>query len=235
MPAGAVLELFRYPAKGLGGEALAAARVGPHGMAGDRVHTLTRGGTPVSGTALPRLMAWRARYPEHPDDALDPADPPPAEVVGPDGAVRAVSDPGLPSALAADLGYDVALHRDPAGRPDVGNTVLITLERSRRAAEETLGRPLDIRRFRPNLHVELDAPAYAEAGWTGRRIRVGEVVLEAVEPCDRCVVITRDPDTQEKWGRLLVWVNEELDTFFGLRAWVVDPGRIAAGDQVELL
>jgi uncharacterized protein len=231
---GTILELRRFPAKGFAGEDLRAARLGPNGMAGDRVHTLSRRGKPVSGTALPRLMAWRARYPDHPDDALDPADPPPAEIIGPDGHVRAWGDPGLAAALSADLGHEVALHREPAGRPDVPDTVLITVEASRRAVEASLEMPIDIRRFRPNLHVILDAPAYAEADWTGRRIRAGGAILEGVEPCDRCVVITRDPDTQAKWGALLRWVNEERGTFFGLRARIVTPGRVATGDPVEV-
>jgi uncharacterized protein YcbX len=56
-----------------------------------------------------------------------------------------------------------------------------------------------------------------------------------VEPCDRCAVITRDPDTQEKWGALLRFFNEEHATFFGARARVVEPGRVATGDPVEVL
>ncbi len=230
---GSVLALHRWPVKGFAGEALAAVRLGPRGVGGDRVHFLTRGGARFNARAIPRVLAWGACYPAHPGDALDPADPPEPQIRAPDGSVREWSDPELPAAVSADLGYEIALHRDLGGRPDEPGTVLVTTEASRRAVQERTGRPIDIRRFRPNLHLGLDAPPFAERNWTGHRIAVGEAILEVAEPCDRCVVITRDPDTLEKWGALLVWVNSELGTFFGVRARVLTPGRVARGDQAE--
>ena len=49
-----------------------------------------------------------------------------------------------------------------------------------------------MRRFRPNLVVSGGAP-FAEDGW--RRIRIGSVVFEGVENCERCEFPTIDPDT----------------------------------------
>ena len=52
--------------------------------------------------------------------------------------------------------------------------------------------PASMRRFRPNLVVSGGAP-FAEDGW--RRIRIGSVVFEGVENCERCEFPTIDPDT----------------------------------------
>jgi uncharacterized protein YcbX len=58
-----------------------------------------------------------------------------------------------------------------------------------------LQQPVEMRRFRPNLVVDGDAP-YAEDHW--RRIRVGDVEFEGVKNCSRCVVTTIDPDSGRK-------------------------------------
>ena len=56
---------------------------------------------------------------------------------------------------------------------------------------QRLEAPVPMSRFRPNL-VVAGAPAHAEDGW--RRVRVGEVELELVKPCARCVATTIDMD-----------------------------------------
>jgi uncharacterized protein YcbX len=52
--------------------------------------------------------------------------------------------------------------------------VLVTSEASHKSLEAALGRPVDLRRFRTNLHLELDAPAFAEERWQGGRVAVGD-------------------------------------------------------------
>lgn len=101
---------------------------------------------------------------------------------------------------------------------------------SLRALEATLGQPVDLRRFRTNLHLTLDVPAYAEEHWTGRRLRVGDAELELLHPCQRCVIPTRDPETQQRWPELLRRLVSERDGIFGINARPVGPARVRAGD-----
>lgn len=56
-------------------------------------------------------------------------------------------------------------------------------------------RPVPMSRFRPNLVIETETP-FEEDRWT--TIRVGEVELVNVKPCERCVLTTYDPTTAEK-------------------------------------
>ncbi|GMA26582.1 molybdenum cofactor biosynthesis protein [Luteimicrobium album] len=62
------------------------------------------------------------------------------------------------------------------------------------AAESSPDEVVPMTRFRPNVVVE-GAPAWAEDAWTGRRLRVGDVVLRVANPCARCVMTTTDQES----------------------------------------
>lgn len=165
---------------------------------------------------------------------VDPADPPVPALTSPDGDRFRWGDPRLAQAVAEDLGRPVELVRDPRGRPDEPGTVLVTTEASRQALERALELPVAVERFRPNLHLDLPgAPAWAEAGWVGGRVRLaGGVVLEGVERCDRCAIPTRHPETGVRSPELLKWLIREQEQFFGVRMRVVDAGTVATGAAV---
>lgn len=237
---GRVLSLHRWPVKSMGGEEVDALRVDHRGAGGDRTHVVLdehKGRVrQLTARQAPRLLAWHATYPRRGAD-LDPAAPPLPALRSPAGTRWAWDDPRLRTALEDDLGWGgrgLRLHRDVAGRPDIPGTLLVTVEATRADAERSLGRPLDIRRFRPNLHVQLDAEPWTEHGWEGRVLHVGDAVLELLHPCVRCVMPTRDPDTQERWPGLLRWLHAERDTLFGMNARVTAPATISVGDAVSL-
>jgi MOSC domain-containing protein len=234
--AGTVLSLRRFPVKSLSGEQADALRIDRRGAGGDRAHALFTApdgdGRRLTIREAPRMLAWSAAYPEAPGAELDPDAPPVATVTAPDGRTFSWDDPDLAPALRADLGRDVHLRRDLALMPDLRDSLLVTVEASRVALERELGRPIDIRRFRPNLHLRLDAPAFAEERWVGRRLRVGEAELELLHACERCAIPTRDPDTGEKWPELLRWLAREHGTLFGINARAVRPATVRVGDSV---
>jgi uncharacterized protein YcbX len=236
---GLLVDLARWPVKSLGGERLAASRLDRRGLGGDRAYALLdrrqgREGRWLTIRQAPGMLAWSAAYPQAPDDRLDPADPPPPTLRAPDGTVWAWDDPGLDQALAADLGVAVRRHRDLGGQQDLQGSVLVTTEASRRAVAEALGRPVELRRFRTNLHLELDAPAFAEEGWEGGRLQVGEVTLALAHPCARCVIPTRDPEDLSRWPELLRWLHRRRRGLFGVNARVVAGGRVRVGDRARV-
>jgi uncharacterized protein YcbX len=236
---GTLVELARWPVKSLGGEPLAAARLDWRGLGGDRAYALLdqrqgRDGRWLTVRQAPRMLAWSAAYPDAPDDRLDPADPPPPTLRAPDGTAWGWEEPGLDEALASDLGMAVRRHRDLGGQQDLKASVLVTTEASRLAVEAALGRPVELRRFRPNLHLELEAPPFAEERWHGGRLQVGEVTLALLNPCIRCVIPTRDPDGPGRWPELLRWLHRRRDALFGVNAKVVAAGRVRVGDRVTV-
>jgi uncharacterized protein YcbX len=221
--------------KSLAGQPADALEVDHRGVAGDRAHALfdVFKGAPRRLTIreAPRMLHWAAAY----DGAVAPDGVPLPRVTSPDGREFAWDDPALPGELEADLGRPVALRRDLALMQDLRESVLVTTRATLAAVSEALGRQLDLRRFRTNIHLAADAPAYAEEGWQGRRLRVGDAELELLHPCERCVIPTRDPDTGQKHADILRWLTREHRGLFGINARPVRPARIALGDPVRLV
>lgn len=75
-----------------------------------------------------------------------------------------------------------------------GFPLLLISQASLDALSAGFGQPLDLRRFRPNIVIGGDCVPFAEDQW--RQIQIGDVVLDLVKPCSRCVIPSLDPDTQ---------------------------------------
>ncbi|MDQ0379343.1 MOSC domain-containing protein [Amycolatopsis thermophila] len=233
---GSVVALHRWPVKSLRGEEVRAARFDERGMAGDRAHALVDGREKRAGRLLtvrqnPAMLGWGAGYGE----LIDPPKPP--VLRAPDGREWSWDEPGLAGALAGSFGMPVDL-RAADGQQDRGPTVLVTFAASLAALSAELGAPVDLRRFRPNVHLTLDAPAFAEEDWgAGTTLEVGEVVLEVAGertgPCIRCAVPSWDPDGRERWPRLQTHLIDRHDNKFGVILRVARAGVINAGDAVR--
>jgi uncharacterized protein YcbX len=102
--------------------------------------------------------------------------------------------------------------------------------------ERQWGKALDPRRFRANLIIGLaeDTP-YIEAEWVGRRLQIGEVVLQINVECERCKMVTLDPDLIEKDASLLEKIIKERQQNFGIYASVIKTGSLRQGNAVHLL
>jgi uncharacterized protein YcbX len=238
-PTGAVMQLWRWAVKSMAGEQVGSMRVDARGAGGDRTHALwtERKGRPAVVTARETrsLLRWQAGYPDAPGDRVAPDAPPMATVRAPDGRMLRWDDPLLRPALEADLGLPLTLRRDLSGQQDLSRTLLVTTEASRLALERELGVAIDLRRFRPNVHLRLDAPAYAELEWEGTVVHLaGGVTLRLLHPCIRCAIPTRDPDSPEVLPQLLRYLAEHHGTCFGINARVEVPGRIEHGEAVTV-
>ena len=102
-----------------------------------------------------------------------------------------------------------------------------------------LQRPVEMRRFRPNLVVRTRVP-YEEDAW--RRLRLGELEFEGVKNCSRCIFTTVDPDTGERdpAGEPLRTLSnyrrrEGGGVFFGQNLIPRSGGWLRLGDSLELL
>ena len=97
---------------------------------------------------------------------------------------------------------------------------------------------LPMNRFRPNVVVAA-SPAYAEDDW--RLIRVGEVLLDLVKPCARCVTTTVDQsrgevtDKDEPLATLATYRRGANGVLFGQNAIHRSLGVLTVGDEVKLL
>lgn len=159
---GKVGRILRWPVKSLRGEELPEGRFDERGLAGDRAYALVDERDNHAGRVLtvrqrPELLHWSSAYGTGAVPTL----------TAPDGTAWAWDDPALPETLAHSLGTPLSL-RAADGQQDRGPTVLVTVAASLEALGEELGAPVDLLRFRPNLHLDLVAPVFAEESWAPR-------------------------------------------------------------------
>jgi uncharacterized protein YcbX len=110
------------------------------------------------------------------------------------------------------------------------------LQSARQLAEET-GTPVDKRRFRANVYVDLtSANGFGENELVGRSVKIGpKVVISILERDPRCVIITLDPDTGEQAPAILKKVAQAHDGMAGVYGAVLVEGMLHKRDPVELL
>ena len=261
-----VSTLTRYPVKSMLGQQLDEAVVSATGLEHDRWRALMDPTTGYVCTAKhPRLWRRLLQYRAAADDGH-------VLVTTPGGETLDADDPRLVETLTADLGraVEIRAHR-PAGaaveRPDPEDVLAQgvdaeveapTLEISQGNAGDTfvdhspvhlittatlehLG--IEALRYRPNLVIDADVEPFAENGWLGRELTVGEVLLRPTLPTPRCSVPTLEhgdlPRNPGALRPLLTGNRVEVPGFgvlpcAGAYAEVVRPGTIHRGDPVAL-
>jgi uncharacterized protein YcbX len=114
--------------------------------------------------------------------------------------------------------------------------LLITTSSLRTMGERHPESRFDVRRFRPNLLIDTgDAPDFPETAWAGRRVRIGEVVLQMTVSCPRCVMTTHGfADLPKDPGVMRALVKENGGEL-GAYATVETPGTVRRGDRVAVL
>jgi uncharacterized protein YcbX len=124
---------------------------------------------------------------------------------------------------------------------DAAPLLVMTDATLRRLQALSPGSTVDVRRFRPNILLSVDADTAAsnggfpEAAWAGRRLRVGDSVLELTLACPRCVMISLPFADLPKDSALLRTVVRDAGQVAGVYARVERPGAVRIGDPVELV
>jgi uncharacterized protein YcbX len=246
-----VAQVWRYPVKSLQGERPPALEVGLERVAGDRewgVRDSTSGVVLTGRTARPLLHA-RARL-VGPDEVV---------VTLPDGRELHDRDENVDLALSAYVGQPVHLARAKAdeqaafeapvefsddtspiarwqSRPgsfNDGHPVhLLTTASLRAAGALHPGGEWDVRRFRPNVLVDVDGDDFPEDEWSS--VAIGDVVLEVYKRTTRCAITARaQPGLDDDLGvpRALA---RNRNAKLGVYARVTTAGTIAPGDGVTV-
>jgi uncharacterized protein YcbX len=209
-----VAELWRYPVKSMAGERLDRAAVTLDGVVGDRVvHVADARGRTVTARTHPRLLAHTSRL----DGSGDPLV---------DGRPWTSADAADAVRRAAGDGARLVRWDGPE-RFDVLPLLVAT-----DGAIAALG--VDGRRLRPNIVVS-GVAGLAEREWPGRRLQIGEALIQLVKLRGRCVMTTYDPDTQVQDVGVLRRIAHDFGGRMALDASVLRGGTIAIGDTVTVL
>jgi uncharacterized protein len=258
---GTIESLWRYPVKSMCGEQMAEAFMAFPGFYGDRCYAFknseARKGFPYLTARLQQqMLLYRPRF-RHPERAatppnlteamsigpgITPANGDPRDmvldVVTPTGNVVAVDDPALVAMLGEGLGEEnrLTLVRSDRALTDCRPVSLISLQTVRQLEGES-GVPLDKRRFRANIYLDLaSGRGFDEDRLVGRKLRVGpSAVVMVLERDPRCKMISLDPDTGEHDPEILRRVAGAHDACAGVYGAVLVEGILTAGDSIELI
>jgi uncharacterized protein YcbX len=256
---GTVESLWRYPVKSMRGEESEEAFVGYPGVYGDRVFAFKSSASPAgfpyfTAREQRRLLQYRPRF-RYSDKAARPVNLTAADSMGagplsadiselmvdietPEGEMLAIDDPVLIEMLRREIDqkHQLTLMRSHRAMTDCRPVSMFSLQSARQLSEET-GTPIDKRRFRANVYVDLAAGGgFAENEFVGRSLRIGpKLVIRILERDARCMMITLDPDTGEKSPAILKKVAQAHDGMAGVYGAVMVEGMLHKGDPVELL
>lgn len=132
---------------------------------------------------------------------------------------------------------------EPGGGHDVHPVTLQSTASLAALGAELDGRPVDPRRFRLNLTLDVGDVPFVEDTWAGRVLAVGACRLRMRSGIPRCIAVENRPDdgdrtllVQRRIRDLRGPMRSEWGpgVLFGMYSEVVEPGRVAVGDPVSL-
>lgn len=252
-PIGTVGACWRYPVKSLQGTTATQLVVDPSGVLGDRTHAVI---DPETGHLLSakRVSALLEGF------ATD------ERITFPDGQVLRFDDPAIDEVLSGWLGRTVHLAaQEEAGERsfemtfdppnddaeyyeipappgtflDAAPLHLVTTATLAGCAAARPDLDWDVRRFRPNLVLDVDIEPFGEQSWVGHQVAIGDIVITVDGPTVRCAMPLRaQPGGLEREPQLfkaMSELNEAFPNHLGLYCSVTVPGTVAVGDPVSLV
>ncbi len=243
--------IYRHPVKGLSPEPLQAVKLtASEAMPHDRIYAVAHARSQVDRADpawverrnflvvahSPRVVLISSRY----DEAADSL-----HVTTPDDSQSfSLSDQAerqrLARLLEAYAGptqappFEVIRLADGSMTDSPTATLSVLNLASLRALSEMVGEPLDLRRFRGNLWVDIE-PAWCENDWVGRKLEIGDVGFRIAERIERCAATNANPatgDYDQNLPRTLLKQTGRAD--FGCLAEVLESGTIRLGDAMKL-
>jgi uncharacterized protein YcbX len=231
-----VKAIVRHLVKSFTGEHVQEANVMPYSLYGDHSHAYidnSRTNKFLTITQAPIMASYQASFMG--PDSLD------TSTHRSSHAIRkrvTWNHPGLIKDLETAANRSITpvqftLNDVPLGAIEVEHLKLVT-DASLLELKKQHGSLIDYQRFRPNLIVDLtEKQPYIEDTWLGRRLLVGESVeIQVNRHCERCMIITINPEDSEKNPSLLKFINRTLQNCFGVYASLLNTGKIRIGDEV---
>jgi len=235
---GHVEAIFRYPVKSMGGERLEVAKLGWHGLEGDRRLAFRRiddrSGFPwLSASNFPDLLRFAPYRRE--DGAQGDL---PTHVCTPDGEEMPVFGEELATEVGRRYGAPLQMMQLRQGIFDEASISVIASDTVQEIGRLT-GRSLDVRRFRPNVVARLlrSAP-FQEDEWLGGVLSFGDgddaPAITVTMRDARCSMVNLDPDSASPAPEVLKAVVRVNQNNAGIYGTVTRIGRLAVGQPITL-
>jgi len=160
------------------------------------------------------------------------------DIATPDGKTVAIDDPVLIEMLLSEIDkkHQLTLMRSHRAMTDCRPVSLFSVQSARQLSQET-ETPIDKRRFRANVYLDLASDnGFGENELVGRSLKIGpKVIVKVLERDPRCAMIALDPDTAERTPAVLKKVAQAHEGTAGVYCAVIVEGMLHKGDPVELL
>jgi uncharacterized protein YcbX len=235
---GRIKAIFRYPVKSMAGMELAQAQLGFHGLEGDRRFAFRRmaeqGGFPwLTASRLAEMILFKPFHQQENDQSLVPS-----HVCTPEGRALELRSSELSAEISRRFGSEVQLMQLNQGIFDEAGISLISQATILKIENESK-RPIDIRRFRPNVFIETNnGDPFEEDHWVGRTICFGEEsdgpAVSVTLRDKRCVMVNLDPDTAESDAGIMKSIVHLNDNNAGVYGTVTKIGNLSVGQKVYL-
>ena len=235
---GHVEAIFRYPVKSMGGERLEVAKLGWHGIDGDRRLAFRRiddrGRFPwLTASTLPDLLLFA---PHRRDDGAQGDLP--THVRTPDGQEMPVFGEDLATEVGRRYGAPVQMMHLNHGIFDEASISVIALDTVHEIGR-LAGRSLDVRRFRPNVVVRsLRSVPFQEDKWLGGVLSFGNgddaPAIAVTMRDERCSMVNLDPDSASPTPEVMTAVVRANQNNAGIYGAVTRIGRLAVGQTMIL-
>lgn len=245
MELGRISAIFRYPVKSMSGELLDVARLGWHGIEGDRRLAFRRLNDKsefpwLSASKLPQLVLYKPLRLDSNHNSKN-GELLPTHVRTPDGKEYGLHSDELREDISSRYGSHVELMNLKHGIFDEASISVISLGTVRSVERESRrgdGR-CDLRRFRPNVVIETNsAEPFEEDKWVGRTLMFGEgdrgAAVGVTMRDERCVMVNLDPDTAERDSEVMKTVVRLNQNYAGVYGTVVRAGELRVGQVVNL-
>lgn len=117
----------------------------------------------------------------------------------------------------------------------VDTPISIINAESVKSVDETLGTQLDPLRFRGNFIIA-GLGAWEEFSWMGKRIQIGDCILDVHRPIDRCPTPGVNPETGERDVEVTPGLRDHFGhVYCGMYAKVVQGGEVKSGDLIKVI
>ncbi|SFN78567.1 hypothetical protein SAMN05216573_12189 [Bradyrhizobium sp. Rc3b] len=253
-----VINLYRYPFKGLSAEPLARVELSPgRGFPCDRQYAVTDGSIEIDAAApqpaakshflmlakyeaLARLEAKFRQFP----DRLEIRDREQiSEFLLENEEDRTRLAWYLAQVANADLRGEPRVVYSPGHQftdvsvhsPELMRSISLINLRTVASLGEHIGMELDPTRFRANLYFDHAKP-WTELDWIGQRLQIGEVVLKVVRRTRRCPATSVNPKSAVRDVNVPLAIREyRSQGDLGIYAEIEHGGAVAPGDEIKLL
>jgi uncharacterized protein YcbX len=228
----------------MAGERLEVARLGWHGIEGDRRFAFRRvtdqSDRPwLTASKLPELLLYKPFGPDANSAEV------PTHVRTPEGKEFELRSDELRREISRRHGGDVELMNLKQGIFDEACISVISIDTVHSVARES-GRGVDLcdlRRFRPNVVIETNSgEPFAENNWVGHTLVFGDgnggatrtAVIGVTMKDERCVMVNLDPDTAARDSAVMKTVVRLNENYAGVYGTVVEAGELRVGQVVSL-